>query len=112
MVYILSVVKLMIIHCKTLCVLENREGLCEILEEQLLQINTHTDLVTIIKQDTHSVLARLLIDVIDHPDVDLLQDLLQLQNNIGWFPFLMVFWCYCFVKYRCITCSNDNFPDR
>ena len=62
------------------------------LEDALVALDTHLDLITIIERGTKSLEGSLIVDLEGHNKQQELQCLLREQKKIGWSPFLGGSW--------------------
>ena len=78
--------------CRCPRTVEYRDIRVQELEDQLVSLNNHTDLVTLICLGTKAVGESVLLDVSGHPKEISLRKLIDEKNKIGWSFFLMGFW--------------------
>ena len=70
----------------------HRSHQIQLFEENLVVMNTHPDLVTIIARGAHTVEGQVMFDVDGHPEAERVRLLLEEKNIVGWYFFLMGSW--------------------
>ena len=89
------------------CTLPHGEGFLRSpygqVEEDLIVIENHPDLVTLIKQDASSTSSLVMLDLTGHSEKNELCQLLNKQNRIGWYFFSWVSGRKVGMKYRSNT---------
>ena len=81
----------------------------QLLEENLVENNTHPDLVTIIVCSAHTVKGQVMFDIDRHPEAERMRLLLEEQKKVGWYFFLMRFWSR---KWAGIQCTHLQCLDK
>ena len=83
----------------------------QLLEENLVEMNTHPDIVTVIVCGAHTVEGQVMFDVDGHPEAERMRLLLEEQNRVGWYFFLMGFWSCKWAEIQCthhLQCLNKK----
>ena len=84
-----------ILHCGFQASAELREDLRQELQDEMIRVGTHPDLVTIaIRGSMIRNGEALMMDLKGHLSENDLRQLLVKQNTIGWFNFMLGFWTY------------------